>query len=229
MAPRVDWRAAAIRCMIAANAWGYSFEMNGLVAMGGRSNSWLLLASAAALAALARRRAAPVAAAAAGRDRRCRPGRAGRAPRPPPERRSRQSRLRRRTQRAAAGAAPLPPPLPPRGVGPGRARRTCVYYIQQIGGEGLNPADYDPAGLDAAMRSGDPLAMSAGRDRALQPAVVRPRARPCQRAARIDWYVVDKDLDAARQDALLRSALATHQRPPTRSTACCRPIRNMRR
>jgi murein L,D-transpeptidase YcbB/YkuD len=31
-----------------------------------------------------------------------------------------------------------------------------------------------------------------------------------KRAARIDWFVVDKDLDSAKQDALLRSALAQH-------------------
>ena len=31
-----------------------------------------------------------------------------------------------------------------------------------------------------------------------------------KKPARIDWWVVDKDLDAAKQDALLRSALAQH-------------------
>ena len=31
-----------------------------------------------------------------------------------------------------------------------------------------------------------------------------------KKPARVDWWVVDKDLDAAKQDALLRSALAQH-------------------
>src|SRR3954451_15325822 len=59
----------------------------------------------------------------------------------------------------AAAAQPAPPPLPPAVWDPVSAQ-DLVYYIQQVGADGLTPADYDPAGLQAAIRSGDPLAMS---------------------------------------------------------------------
>ena len=32
----------------------------------------------------------------------------------------------------------------------------------------------------------------------------------CKKPARVDWYIVDNDLNAEKQDALLRAALATH-------------------
>jgi len=53
-----------------------------------------------------------------------------------------------------------PPPLPP-AVWDQRNVIDLIAYIQQIGVEGLNPADYDPNGLTAAMGSGDLMRMSA--------------------------------------------------------------------
>ena len=64
---------------------------------------------------------------------------------------------------AAAQAQPTepppPPPLPP-AVWDAVSAQDLLYYIQQIGAEGLNPNDYDPAGLAAAIQSGDPMLMS---------------------------------------------------------------------
>ncbi len=54
-------------------------------------------------------------------------------------------------QTAPPVAAPTPPPLPP-AIWDALNAQDLLYYIQQIGREGLNPADYDPAGLIAAMR-----------------------------------------------------------------------------
>ena len=66
-----------------------------------------------------------------------------------------------------------------------------------IGREGLSPLDYDPAGLDAAMRSGDPLAISqAATDRfnKLSSDLALGHVRG---DARVNWHVKDNDLDAS--------------------------------
>jgi murein L,D-transpeptidase YcbB/YkuD len=86
-----------------------------------------------------------------------------------------------------------------------------VYYIQQVGGDGLNPADYDPAGLVAAIQAGDPLAMSAAATDRFNRLSTDLALGHVKRSARIAWFMVDNDLDAAKQDALLRNALATRQ------------------
>ena len=85
-----------------------------------------------------------------------------------------------------------------------------LYYIQQIGKEGLNPADYDPEGLAAAIQGGDPVAMSQVATDRFNRVSSDLALGHVKKPARVDWWVVDKDLDAAKQDALLRSALAQH-------------------
>jgi murein L,D-transpeptidase YcbB/YkuD len=113
---------------------------------------------------------------------------------------------------AAQGVQPpvlVPPPLPPV-VWDVLSAQDLLYYIEQIGKEGLNPADYDPAELDAAIRTGNlavisPIATDRF-DRVSSDLALGHVKKP----ARIDWWVVDKDLDSAKQDTLLRSALAQH-------------------
>ena len=107
-------------------------------------------------------------------------------------------------------AVPVPPPLPP-AIWDVASAQDLLAYIQQVGTEGLNPADYDPAGLAAAMQSGDPALMSQVATDRFNRVSSDLAFGHVKRSQRIDWFVVDKDLDAARQDALLRSALATHQ------------------
>ena len=108
-----------------------------------------------------------------------------------------------------AQAAPLPPPLPPAVWDPVSAQ-DLVYYIQQIGIEGLNPADYDPAGLEAAIQAGDPVAMSAAATERFNLVSSDLALGHVKKVARVDWYVVDNDLNAEKQDVLLRGALAAH-------------------
>jgi murein L,D-transpeptidase YcbB/YkuD len=103
-----------------------------------------------------------------------------------------------------------PPPLPPVIWDPVSAQ-DLVYYIQQIGREGLDPADYDAAGLGAAIASGNPMALSQAATERFNRVSSDLALGHVARAARTDWFVVDKDLDAARQDALLRGALAQHR------------------
>ena len=100
---------------------------------------------------------------------------------------------------------PAPPPL--WSVGDARA---LLAYIATVGSEGLDPRDYDPAGLDAALRSGDPVVMSkAATERfgklASDLALGHVRGKDRQ-----DWYVNDADLTNAATVLLLAGALERH-------------------
>nr|MBA3670131.1 hypothetical protein [Sphingomonas sp.] len=85
-----------------------------------------------------------------------------------------------------------------------------VMYIQQVGRDGLNSADYDPAGLDSAIRSGDLSLMSAAATQRFNSLSSDLALGHVRRSARGAWYITDGDLDSAKQDSLLRTALAGH-------------------
>jgi murein L,D-transpeptidase YcbB/YkuD len=106
-------------------------------------------------------------------------------------------------------ALPPPPPLPP-AIWDVRSALELLAYIQQIGAEGLNPADYDPTGLQAAIAANDPAALSAAATQRFNLVSSDLALGHVKKPGRIDWWVVDNDLDAEKQDALLRSALAQH-------------------
>ena len=106
-------------------------------------------------------------------------------------------------------AAQPAPQLPP-AVWTAVDAQDLVMYTQQVGREGLNPADYDPAGLDSAIRSGDVALMSAAATQRFNSLSNDLALGHVRRAARLAWFVVDNDLDSAKQDALLRNALARH-------------------
>jgi murein L,D-transpeptidase YcbB/YkuD len=93
-----------------------------------------------------------------------------------------------------------------------------LVYILGIGNEGLNPADYDPAGLNQAIRSGDPMAMSklaTDLFNRVSSDLAFGHVRGDDRQA---WHVVDKDLDDVRQRQMLEAALATHRVPAVLQT-----------
>lgn len=101
---------------------------------------------------------------------------------------------------------PAPPPPPFWQIGQAQALLT---YINAIGKEGLTPADYDPAGLVAALQSGDPLKVSAAatdRFNRLSSDLALGHVRGKDR---IDWHVEDNDLSPERQRQLLDYALST--------------------
>jgi L,D-transpeptidase YcbB len=106
-------------------------------------------------------------------------------------------------------AAPAPARLPPP-VWDLVNARDLLNYIKQIAAEGLNPDDYDPQGLEAALAAGDPVALSAAATERFDLVSSDLALGHVKKPARIDWFVVDKDLNADKQDALLRSALAAH-------------------
>ena len=118
-----------------------------------------------------------------------------------------------------ANAAPAPeepappPPPPPPPLWNFQQASALLTYIQWVGRDGLNPEDYDPAGLEAAMRSNDPMVLAqAATDRfnKLSSDLALGHVRG---DARIDWHVVDKDLDDVRQRALLDAALNENRIP----------------
>lgn len=85
-----------------------------------------------------------------------------------------------------------------------------LAYIQQVGGEGLNPTDYDPAELQAAIQSGNPAIISPAATERFNALSSDLALGHVKRVARIDWFVTDNDLNAAKQDALLRMATSQH-------------------
>ena len=181
---------------------GYSFKMNGLdLPIKGRAKSLMLFTALGALAveaAAAQVRPAAAQAPPAVRPQPVQP--AAQQPRAP---------LPGNADLApqAQTAEPPPPPLPPP-VWDAVSAQDLLYYIQQIGAEGLNPNDYDPAGLAAAIQSRDPILMSREATQRFNRVSSDLALGHVHRSFRADWHVVDKDLDAARQDALLRGALA---------------------
>ncbi|MFL6721650.1 MAG: L,D-transpeptidase family protein [Sphingomonas sp.] len=112
-------------------------------------------------------------------------------------------------QPVTAQTAPVPPPLPP-AVWDVVSAEELLRYIGQIGAEGLNPADYDPAGLQAAIQSGNIAVFSAAATERFNLLSSDLALGHVKKPARIDWWVADNDLNAAKQDALLRAALAEH-------------------
>jgi len=112
-------------------------------------------------------------------------------------------------QAAPPEAASPPPPLPP-AVWDLASAEELLQYIQQVGVEGLNPADYDPEGLQSAIAMRDVNIVSAAATQRFNLVSSDLALGHVKKPARIDWYVADNDLDAMKQDALLRSALAMH-------------------
>jgi len=106
-------------------------------------------------------------------------------------------------------AAPLPPPLPP-AIWDIPSVLELAAYINQIGGEGLNPVDYDLPGLQAALQTGNVGAISAAATERFNLVSSDLALGHVKKAGRIDWSVVDPDLNAEKQDALLRAALSQH-------------------
>jgi L,D-transpeptidase YcbB len=112
-------------------------------------------------------------------------------------------------QPVGAQAAPVPAPLPP-AVWDVVNAADLLRSIEQIGKEGLNPSDYDPAGLQAAIQSGNIAAFSAAATERFNKLSFDLALGHVKKPARIDWSVTDNDLNSEKQDALLRSALAAH-------------------
>ena len=187
--------------------WGLSFEMNGLKSPTARRSKSLTmfigLTAMTAMPAIAQVAPARPPMAAPARPKvpapTARPAPAAPAPADPDY----------APDQPEAAVAPAPAPLPPVLWDVVNAE-DLLHYIQQVGAEGLNPADYDPAGLETAIRSGDYYLMSSAATQRFNLLSSDLALGHVKKPARVDWYIVDKDLDAEKQDALLRATLPQH-------------------
>ena len=93
-----------------------------------------------------------------------------------------------------------------------------LAFIMGIGSEGLNPEDYDPAGLTLAMRSGDPMALAKAATERFNRVSSELAFGHVRGADRLSWHIVDKDLDDVRQRQMLEAALATRRVPAVLQT-----------
>ncbi|MEA3081975.1 MAG: L,D-transpeptidase YcbB [Sphingomonadales bacterium] len=107
---------------------------------------------------------------------------------------------------------PTPLPVPP-AVWYVPDAEALLSYIGGVGKEGLEPTDYDPAGLQTAIQSGNVAAVSAAANASFNKLSIDLALGHVRKPGRTDWWVVDPDLNAAKQDALLRGALAAHDIP----------------
>ena len=108
----------------------------------------------------------------------------------------------------AEPVVPVPAPPPPLWqIGDVRALQA---YIATIGSEGLDPRDYDSAGLDAALRSGDPVLMSAAATDRFNKLASDLALGHVRGKDRQDWHVTDADLTPEASALLLASALQRH-------------------
>jgi murein L,D-transpeptidase YcbB/YkuD len=109
-----------------------------------------------------------------------------------------------------AEAPPAPVVYPPLAWTP-RDAEELLAFIQAIAVEGLNPLDYDPAGLAAALQTGSiPAISQAASDRFTRVANDLALGH-VPRAARDGWHIVDKDLNEERRHLLMRTALEQHR------------------
>lgn len=113
-----------------------------------------------------------------------------------------------------ATVAPAPVELPPPLWQPADAQQ-LLAYVQQVGTEGLDPRDYDPQLLAAALQDSDPLRLSKVATDIFNKLSTDLALGHVRGSARIQWFVVDKDLDKDRQRQLLEQALATRTIPQT--------------
>ncbi len=114
-----------------------------------------------------------------------------------------------------AAAAPPAPVVLPLLLWQPRDAQDLLAFIQQIGSEGLDPIDYDPAGLVAALRSGNPVLLSQAASERFNLVSNDLALGHVPRKQREGWHIVDDDLDRERQYALMKFALMQHRVPGT--------------
>ncbi|WP_300973111.1 L,D-transpeptidase family protein [Sphingomonas sp. LHG3406-1] len=69
-----------------------------------------------------------------------------------------------------------------------------LAYVRQVGREGLDPRDYDLPLLEAAMKGGDPVAMSAVATTTFNKVATDLALGHVRGSSRVQWYVRDPDL-----------------------------------
>jgi len=104
---------------------------------------------------------------------------------------------------------PVPAPLPP-AIWDVPAALELATFINSLGTEGLNPADYDAPGLMTAIQTGNLPLISQAATQRFNLVSSDLALGHVKKPARIAWFLVDDDLNAQKQDALMRAAIAQH-------------------
>ena len=110
---------------------------------------------------------------------------------------------------AEAQPAPVAPPPPPLWT-PADANQLLLTILTSAK-EGLDAKDYDAAGLMAAMRSGDPVVISAAATERFNKLASDYALGHVRGDDRQNYHIPDPDLDGSRLDTLLRAGLAQHR------------------
>ncbi|MDP3674021.1 MAG: L,D-transpeptidase family protein [Novosphingobium sp.] len=112
----------------------------------------------------------------------------------------------------AVAPAPTPTPVPPPPA-PAWSRRDAqalLAAVQAIGAEGLDPKDYEPATLAAAIAAGEGVALNETATRLFAWLVEDLRDGRTPMSARVQWFVVDPDRDLNPTALVLARALEKH-------------------
>ena len=117
------------------------------------------------------------------------------------------------TAQAAAPDVPPPPVVYPTLIWHPRDAQDLLAFIEQIGSEGLDPVDYDPAGLAMALRSGNPLLLAQTATDRFNRVSGDLAFGHVPRDEREGWHIADKDLNRERQFLLMKAALEQHRVP----------------
>ncbi len=109
---------------------------------------------------------------------------------------------------------PAPPPAQPKPVvllhWPAADAAALLASIQAISSRGLNPADYAPEVLQAAIKGGDALVLDQAANSSFNLLLGDIRDGRTPKSARIQWLVKDTDAEEFPLDALMAAALSTH-------------------
>ena len=116
------------------------------------------------------------------------------------------------TPAAVSAPTPAPVPVPPQPA-PNWAIDNAfalLAFIQGVGSRGLNPADYDPDALAAAIAAGQGVPLNDVATLAFSKLLIDLRDGRTPYPARVQWFIRDPDATNLPTDILLRKALDSH-------------------
>ncbi len=91
--------------------------------------------------------------------------------------------------------------------------RALLGVIEGIDADGLIPADYQPDALRTAIAAGEGAALDAQASKSFAWLIEDVRDGRTRMAARLQWFVVDPDVDANPTSAVMARALSTRDIP----------------
>jgi len=123
------------------------------------------------------------------------------------------------SQPTPAAAAPVvqpplaPQPAPQPSLWRVTAAEELLRYVEGIGADGLDPANYAPDRLREALAGGDPVALNAVASQTFLRLVNDLSGGQVRGDSRVDWHLPDASLDGNRQQLMLAEASQGGVRP----------------